>query len=362
MYRNRPEPGIQAMIAKSEKKHKILVVDDEPANLMLLREILQNDYHLIFAKNGKDAIKRVEQKPDLVLLDIMMPEMDGYEVCQRLKSNISTKKVPIIFLTAKISVQDEINGFEQGAVDYITKPISPPLLLKRVQTQLALYDQNLYLESKVKVRTAELNKTRLQVIQRLGRAAEFKDNETGLHVIRMSKYSQILGLALGLGEDEAELILNAAPMHDVGKIGIPDQILLKPGKLTATEWIIMREHPKMGADIIGVEDSDLLSSAKVIALNHHEKWNGKGYPAGLKGEEIPFYARIIAIADVFDALTSERPYKQKWSVESAVNFLKSESGSHFEAKLVSEFIRVMPDILEVKNKYQENDSENIIKY
>ncbi|MDX2505876.1 MAG: two-component system response regulator [Gammaproteobacteria bacterium] len=337
------------------RKHKILAVDDEPANLMLLREVLQNDYHIIFAKNGQDALKRMVQKPDLVLLDIMMPEMDGFEVCTRLKSQPLTKNIPVIFLTAKITVQDEIKGLELGAVDYITKPLSPPVLRMRIKTQLALYDQNQALEEKVNIRTKELQDTRLQVIQRLGRAAEFKDNETGLHIIRMSNYSQILALAIGLSKEEGELILNAAPMHDVGKIGIPDNILLKPGKLTASEWEIMQQHPQMGADIIRLDDSELLSAAKTIALSHHEKWNGCGYPAGLKGEQIHLYARIVAVADVFDALTSERPYKKAWAVEETLNLLQSESGKHFEPKLISSFLKMMPEILQIKAKYEEKN-------
>ena len=340
------------------RKHKILAVDDEPANLMLLREVLQNDYHIIFAKNGQDALKRMVQKPDLVLLDIMMPEMDGFEVCTRLKSQPLTKNIPVIFLTAKITVQDEIKGLELGAVDYITKPLSPPVLRMRIKTQLALYDQNQALEEKVNIRTKELQDTRLQVIQRLGRAAEFKDNETGLHIIRMSNYSQILALAIGLSKEEGELILNAAPMHDVGKIGIPDNILLKPGKLTASEWEIMQQHPQMGADIIRLDDSELLSAAKTIALSHHEKWNGCGYPAGLKGEQIHLYARIVAVADVFDALTSERPYKKAWAVEETLNLLQSESGKHFEPKLISSFLKMMPEILQIKAKYEEKNGRS----
>jgi len=342
-------------LEETVKPYKILAVDDESANLMLLKEVLQDDYHLIFAKNGQDALKRMSQNPDLVLLDIMMPEMDGYEVCRRLQENPATQKVPIIFLTAKISTQDEIKGFEMGASDYITKPLSPPVLKVRVKTQLALYDQNRSLEQKVIERTDELQRTRFQIIQRLGRASEYKDNETGLHVLRMSFYSKQIALSLGWEETQAELLLNAAPMHDVGKIGIPDQILLKPGKLTPEEWNIMRQHPVMGAEIIGEDDSELLSLARQIALYHHEKWDGSGYPFGKKGEEIPISARIIAIADVFDALTTERPYKKAWAVEDAVDFIKDQAERHFDPLVVDAFVQSLPEILSIKSKYLEKE-------
>jgi len=223
-----------------------------------------------------------------------------------------------------------------------------------VRTQLALYDQNRELERKVRERTEELIKTRLEIIRRLGRAAEYKDNETGLHVIRMSHYSRLIAEALGGNGDWVDLVFNAAPMHDIGKIGIPDSILLKKGKLNDDEWKIMRQHPAYGAEIIGEHSSPLMSMAREIALSHHEKWNGSGYPNGLKGEEIPLPGRIIAVADVFDALTTERPYKKAWSVEDAVNLIDEEAGTHFDPQLVPILHSALPEFLDIKERYEEN--------
>ena len=248
----------------------------------------------------------------------------------------------MIFVTALTDTDDEAEGFEAGAVDYITKPVSPLIVKARIRTHLSL------------VRVDELRETRLQIVQRLGMAAEYKDNETGLHVIRMSHYSRLLALAAGLGEAEAEDLLHAAPMHVVGKIGIPDAILRKPGKLDADEWSVMREHSRIGAKIIGEHPGGLLKMAHNIALCHHEKWDGSGYPHGLRGEAIPLEARIVAIADVFDALISERPYKKAWSVEEAVTLIRSEAGRHFEPRLVELFIdRCLPQVLEVRELWKE---------
>ncbi len=216
-------------------KQTILVVDDEPANIDLLVDCLKDDYQIKAATRGEKALRiaRSSEPPDMVLLDIMMPGMDGLEVCRQLKADFTTRHLPIIFITAKMTVEDEIRGLQMGAVDYIAKPICPPIVKARVRTQLALHDQNRELDAKVRIQIAQLHETRLAIIRRLGRAAEYKDNETGLHVIRMSHYAQLLGRAIGMDEHHAELLLNAAPMHDIGKIGIPDSILQKPGKLTA---------------------------------------------------------------------------------------------------------------------------------
>lgn len=335
----------------------ILVVDDEPANIDLLVECLKDEYNVKAATRGERALRiaRSGEPPDMILLDIMMPGMDGFEVCQQLKADLSTRHIPIIFITAKIGSEDEIRGLELGAVDYITKPISPPIVQARVHAQLALYDQNRILDIKVREQTAQLHETRLAIIRRLGRAAEYKDNETGLHVIRMSHYAAIIGSAIGMDERNVELLLNAAPMHDVGKIGIPDSILQKPGKLTPEEWEVMRNHAQIGADIIGdASGSELLEMARVVALTHHEKWDGSGYPNGLAGEQIPQVGRIVAIADVFDALTSVRPYKPAWSVERALELFRDSQGSHFDPDLVSLFFEAMPEILTIRSRYAED--------
>lgn len=339
----------------TKNKATILIVDDAPENIDVLSGILREDYKVKAALNGETAINiaNATKKPDLILLDVLMPGIDGYEVCKRLKENGETANIPVIFVTAKSEIKDEERGFALGAVDYITKPVSPPLVLARVKTQLSLYDQSRHLEKLVQQRTAELNETRVEIIRRLGRAAEFKDNETGMHVIRMSWFSRFLAKQIGKSEEWCELLYNAAPMHDIGKIGIPDRVLLKPGKLDEEEWDIMQKHVEYGAEIIGDHHSPLLKLAKEVAEFHHEKWNGKGYPNNVSGEDIPISARIVAIADVFDALTSERPYKKAWSEERAISLLEEEAGTHFDPALVPEFIKCLPQVREIQAKYQD---------
>ena len=337
------------------EKQTILVVDDTPENIDVLNGVLRSEYKVKAALNGERALKIAfaDQKPDMILLDIMMPEMDGYEVCRQLKANPATSGVPVIFITAKDQEEDEKKGLELGAVDYIRKPINPSIVLARVHTHLALYDQNRELERRVKQRTVELDETRLEIIRRLGRAAEFKDNETGLHVIRMSHYTRLLAQAYGGNDAWVELIFNAAPMHDIGKIGIPDKILRKPGKLDAEEWEIMKTHTLMGAEIIGDHPSPLLQLSSTIAVTHHEKWDGTGYPHGLAEEDIALEGRIVAIADVFDALTSHRPYKKEWPVEEALDLIDRESGRHFDPTLVHLLHEVLPEVLEIKKQHAE---------
>lgn len=336
-------------------KPTVLIVDDAPQNIDVLRGILKSDYKIKIATSGEKALKIAhgEIKPDIILLDIMMPGMDGYEVCRHLKSDLATESIPVIFVTAKTDTESEEQGLSMGAVDFITKPISPPIVKLRVRTQLSIYDQNRALESRVRERTMELHDTRLEIIRRLGRAAEYKDNETGLHVIRMSHYTRLIAEQLDLDDEMVDMVFNAAPMHDIGKIGIPDNVLLKPGKLDAEEWEIMMRHTSYGAEIIGDHDSPLLAMSRRIAMSHHEKWDGSGYPEGLAGDDIPLEARIVAIADVFDALTSERPYKQAWSVEKAVSVIQEDSGSHFDPNLVPVFVDVLPQVLEIKETYAE---------
>jgi putative two-component system response regulator len=338
-------------------KQTVLVVDDTPENILILNGALRPHYKVKAAPNGEKALKIAQSttQPDIILLDIMMPEMDGYEVCRKLKSSPITEKIPIIFVTAMSEVEDEKKGLDMGAVDYITKPINPAIVLARVRTHLALFDQTRELENKVRERTEELNSTRLEIIRRLGRAAEYKDNETGLHVIRMSHYSRLIGSHINANEEWVERLFDAAPMHDIGKIGIPDANLLKRDKLNDEEWEVMRKHPEFGGEILGDNDSELFKMAKEIAINHHEKWDGSGYPKGLQGEEIPLTARIIAIADVFDALTTERPYKKAWPVEQAVNFIDENSGSHFDPELVAVFLKALPEILKIKDQYAEGE-------
>lgn len=330
------------MPTELQSKPTLLLVDDEPVNLQVLKQILQDNYRLLFARDGEKALELARQQtPDLILLDIMMPGMTGYDVCCALKADSATGHIPVIFVTALDDDTDETRGFEAGCVDYITKPVSPAVVRARVRTHLSL------------VRIDELRETRLQVVQRLGLAAEYKDNETGLHVIRMSHFSRILAQAAGFSEAAQEEILHAAPMHDIGKIGIPDAILAKPGKLDADEWDIMKRHPEIGAHIIGDQVTGLLLTARRIALHHHEKWDGSGYPHGLAGEDIPIEARIVAIADVFDALISARPYKPAWPVQKAIDLIRSEAGKHFDPNLTELFIAQMPEILAVYERWAE---------
>lgn len=341
--------------AENISKATVLIVDDNSDNLDVLSGILRPFYKVKAAINGELALKIVaaKNKPDIILLDIMMPGMDGYEVCRRLKADPVTANIPIIFVTAKTETKDEQIGFELGAVDYITKPISVPIVLARVKTQLALYNQQRELERLVWERTKELDDTRLEIVQRLGCAAEYKDNETGLHVIRMSWYSKFLAQEIKANDAWIEVLYTAAPMHDIGKIAIPDRVLLKPGKLDKEEWAIMQKHVECGVDILGTHNSELLSMAREIALYHHEKYDGSGYPNGIAGKDIPLSARIVAIADVFDALTSERPYKKAWSVEKTISLLEEEAGKHFDPELVPAFINCMPRISEIMAKYKD---------
>ena len=320
----------------------ILVVDDEATNLNVLRQILKQHYRLLFAKSPEDALELADaERPDLILLDVMMPEMNGYQVCEKLKHNVRTQHIPVIFVSALSDAAEEAQGFAVGGVDYITKPVSGAIVRARVATHLSL------------VRVDELKKTRLEIVQRLGLAAEYKDNETGLHVIRMSHYSHIIARAAGFDEAMAEDLLHAAPMHDIGKIGIPDSILQKPGKLTPDEWAVMREHPVIGARIIGVHPAGLLHMAHDIALTHHERWDGSGYPRGLQGEDIPMVGRIVAVADVFDALTTQRPYKKAWPLNEAIAYIREQRGKHFDPQLVELFLEQLPAILEVKERWAE---------
>ncbi|AKU23775.1 HD domain-containing phosphohydrolase [Massilia sp. NR 4-1] len=332
-------------MTQPSKQPLILAVDDEASNLQLLRQILQDHYRLVFAKDGQRALELARQEqPNLILLDVMLPGMTGYEICRALKADSGTAAIPVIFVTALSDPADEVIGFEAGAVDYITKPLSPPIVRARVRTHLSL------------VRIDELRETRLQIVQRLGLAAEYKDNETGLHVIRMSHYARLLGVAAGLNEADADDLLHAAPMHDVGKIGIPDRILQKPGKLDADEWQIMQSHAAIGAEIIGEHTHGMLRLARNIALSHHEKWDGSGYPKGLKGKEIPLEGRIVAIADVFDALTSARPYKRAWPLEEALNYLREQRGQHFDPALVDLFLAQIEQVDAIRLRWAEQES------
>ncbi len=332
-------------------KKKILIVDDEPNNLQLLRQILKKEYLLFFAKNGEDALGVAEKhRPDLILLDIMMPIMDGYEACRRLKKNPKTVGIPVIFITAMGEVEDESRGFAAGGVDYIIKPVSAPIVHVRIKAHLSL------------VRIEELEKVQRAAVYMLGDAGHYNDDDTGVHIWRMAAYSRVIAAQAGWSEEACDLIELAAPMHDTGKIGIPDAILKKPGSFEPEEWEIMKTHSEIGYGILANSDTKLFRFAAEIALRHHERWDGTGYPGGLKGEEIPESARVVAVADVFDALTTKRAYKKAWLIENAIAEIVRCSGTHFDPKVVSVFQDILHEILRKKNEWNDREKERAKKF
>jgi putative two-component system response regulator len=333
----------------------VLIVDDSPHNISLLNSVLMGEYTVKAATSGKQALEICLSSPvDIVLLDVMMPEMDGFATCRHLKDHPLTRALPVIFVSARNEIKDESMGFACGAVDYITKPIQGDIVRARVKTHLALYDQNRALEKLVRERTAELNTTRMDILHRLGSAGEYRDNETGSHVIRVCHYSSIIAEACGLPENEAELLFNAAALHDVGKIGIPDSILFKPGPLDEEEWKVIRSHCEIGFKIIGPHQNKLLQSAAHVALTHHERWDGSGYPHGSKGNDIPLFGRIVSVADVFDALTSERPYKKAWSVAEAVTEITRCRGKNFDPQIVDTFLSKLPEFSAIQLQFADH--------
>lgn len=347
------------------KRQTVLVVDDTTENIDVLNGILKDEYRIKAALNGERALKVASggTRPDLILLDIMMPDMDGYEVCRRLKERTDTRQIPVIFVTARGEVVNEQKGFEVGGVDYITKPVNPPLVKARVKTHLALYDQNRILEEKVRERTQELVHTQDVTILGMAVLAKYRDNETGGHIMRTQNYVRVLAKHLAgipkfmkfLDEEMIDLLFKSSPLHDIGKVAVPDSILFKPGALTNEEFAIMKNHPIYGGDAVSkaeqafgdMDSTTFLRVAKEIAYTHHEKWDGSGYPYGLKGDQIPLSGRIMALADVYDALISKRVYKPPFSHTKAVEIITVGDGGvmpdHFD-----------PDILEIfRNHHDE---------
>jgi putative two-component system response regulator len=337
---------------KALNQCRILLVDDQPINIEILVQALRAEYRLGVATRGDQAVAFARSdRPDLILLDIMMPGMDGFEVARRLKADDATRHIPIIFITGMDDPEKKTKGLEIGAVDYITKPfvisevkarVKTHLQLRIAQEQLRLH--NLQLEEKIRERTRELEKTKLEIIDRLGLVVEYRDEETGSHIKRMSEYCRLLGAAAGLPPEECETLALASTVHDIGKIGIPDAILRKPHDLRDGEWQIMKLHPTIGARLLAGSRSKVLQAAEVIALTHHERWDGTGYTRGLKGLEIPLYGRIACICDVFDALISRRPYKAPWTFARAMAEIARESGKHFDPELVRLFQGLEPEV------------------
>lgn len=342
----------------TKEKNTVLLVDDIPANIKILVGALRENYRLIVATNGRDALKAAHEKqPDLILLDVMMPDMDGYEVCKTLKTRPETASIPIIFVTAMDEEKDETRGFLLGAVDYIVKPVNPVIVKARVQTHIALRmaQRELQrhrdeLEEMVLERTRELRETQIEITNRLVQAAEYHDRQTSRHITRMAHYCVILGRAHGMKEHELTLFFHASAMHDIGKVGISDSILHKKGTLTPDEFDEMKRHTLIGADLLYGADNELMNMAHLIALTHHEKWDGTGFPLGLVADEIPFPGRIAALCDVFDALSSKRPYKEAWPLEDAKKVVVEQKGIHFDPYVVQLFEENYAKIEEVYNK------------
>jgi len=318
----------------------ILVVDDEPQNLAVLRQILSPQYKLIFATNGADAMAAVAKfKPSLILLDVNLPDISGYEVCEALQKDPANSHMPVIFVTALSEVGQESKGFAVGAVDYIVKPVNPVLVRARVKAQLSM------------VRSVRLEKSYRDAIAMLGEAGHYSDADTAEHVWRMAAYAGAIAQGMGLSDEECRLIEDAAPLHDTGKIGVPSAILRKPGPLDEAEWVVMKTHPYIGWKILSQSDAPVFRIAADIALGHQEKWDGSGYPNQLSGESIPLVARIVAVADVFDALSTKRPYKEAWPYEKCIAMIRDNSGKHFDPKIVQVFLSIQPRILDIKAKW-----------
>jgi putative two-component system response regulator len=345
---------------------RIFAVDDEPSNLKLLEKMLVHQGYPtpVLIQDPRQVIPLyLEARPDLILLDINMPHLNGYQVLEQLRALDDPLLPPVIILTAQNGKDELLKALAAGARDFVSKPFSRVELLMRVRNLLdtyialrLLHDNHALLEDMVKVRTQELNDARIQVVQCLGRAAEYRDNETGFHILRMSQYSALLAKYLGCSEKQCELLLYASQMHDIGKIGIPDAILLKPGKFSAYEWDMMQTHSSIGAKILEHGDSPLICMARRIALTHHEKWDGSGYPLGLSKDAIPLEGRIVAVADVFDALTSSRPYKQAWLIDDAVQLIRDGAGAHFDPDVVGVFLEHLDEILEIRDLHMDLDS------
>jgi len=358
----------------------ILIVDDSPENLTILSELLQPGYIVRTATSGQKALRiaDTEPRPDLILLDVMMPVMDGYQVFETLRINPATRDIPVIFVTAMDSIEAEVFGLDLGAVDYITKPFIPPIVLARVRTQLELKHardwlrmENFYLEAEVAKRMTENDLIQEVSIRALAHLAEIRDSETGNHILRTQGYVNQLAIFLKdhprfsetLDAKTIHVLTRSAPLHDIGKVGIPDAILLKPGKLTPAEWEIMKTHARLGAMAIESAEQDIdmpvdfLNLAKEIANWHHEKWDGSGYPDGLVGDAIPISARIMALADVFDALISRRVYKEPLAYEYVFDVIKAGRGQHFDPDMVDVFLKHYRVFCDIADQHRDQVSD-----
>ena len=333
----------------------ILVADDSEDIRNLFEVMLKPKYDLKFAANSDETLAQVDTDPipDLILLDIEMPSLNGYEIIARLKANPSLAQIPVIFVTARADPKDQARGLMAGAVDYITKPISAPITLLRVRTQLALQDQRRALEEQVQARTEELHETRLDLIRRLARAMEIREGGLTNRVLRVSEYVALLAQALGLNNRTVEILSQAAPLYDIGKLGVSGYILKKSDALTASEWEAVRRHPEIGAGIIGEHKDPMLAQARVMALTHHERWDGAGYPGKLKGDAIPVPGRIMAVADAFEAMTTTQRHHEPVSTQGAVKRIAEEAGKQFDPRVVAAFLKVAKDFDAAHAKYKD---------
>lgn len=361
-------------------QQSVLIVDDTPENLVLLHNLLKGRYHTKVANNGERAlaVATTTPVPDLILLDVDMPGMSGFDVCQRLKNDARTVHIPVIFLTARAEVEDEQRGFDAGGVDYVVKPISPPVVLARVRTHLKLKamadflkDKNTFLKTEVEARTRDVQLIQDVTIMAMASLAETRDNETGNHIRRTQHYVRALARKLkthprfrsALDNETIELLFKSAPLHDIGKVGIPDRILLKPGKLTAEEFEIMKTHTTLGHDAIQAAEklldtpSSFLRFAREIAHYHQEKWDGTGYPEGLAGDRIPISARLMALADVYDALISKRVYKPAFPHVKAVEIIREGRGTHFDPDVTDAFIAIADAFQGIAGRFTDTDDE-----
>jgi len=333
----------------------ILVADDSEDIRNLFGIMLKKNYDVKFAVNSDETLASADTDPlpDLILLDVEMPELDGYEVCTRLKANPSLAHIPVIFVTARTDPKDQARGLMAGAVDYITKPISAPITMLRVKTQLALVDQRHALEEQIATRTEELHETRLQLIQRLARAMEIREGGLTNRVLRVGEYVALLSQALGLKGKVVEILSQAAPLYDIGKMGVAESILTKSDALNEKEWEEVRKHPEIGASLIGSHKDPLLEQARIMALTHHERWDGAGYPKKLKGNEIPVPGRIMAVADAFEAMTATQRHRSPISSMEAAKKISAESGKQFDPSVVAAFMKVAKEFDEVRSRHKD---------
>ena len=338
-----------------DRRPLILVADDSEDIRNLFGSMLKSQYDVRFAVNSDEALAGADTDPlpDLILLDVEMPELDGYEVCAQLKANPALAQIPVIFVTGRTDPKDQARGLLAGAVDYITKPISAPITLLRVRTQLALADQRRTLEEQVQARTEELYDTRLDLIRRLARAMEFREGGLTNRVLRVGEYVELLSQSVGLKGKVVEILAQAAPLYDIGKLGVSEHILRKSDRLNDREWEEMRRHPEIGAGIIGEHKDPLLEQARVMALTHHERWDGAGYPKKLAGDAIPVPGRIMAVADAFEAMTSTQRHRSPVSTMEASKIIAAESGKQFDPRVVAAFIKVAKEFDEVRGKYKD---------